>query len=121
MNHQQAREAIAGQLAMGEVESFCASTDAIGHLGKLFKVRNTKRYAGESDAAYAHRIGVILTDMLDAIGAVLVSANVKHVLADAADLVPDRPVICRTREASLLAISRQVKRDRDLALARGVA
>ncbi|EYS89542.1 hypothetical protein CF68_33220 [Cupriavidus sp. SK-4] len=115
MNHQQARADIAAQIARGNVESFCEGDDAIRHLSKLFIVRNTRRRAGESDDAYAARVGSLLTDMLDAIGQVLVGANVNYVLADAAD----QPVICRTREASLLAISRQVAHD--VLMARGVA
>ncbi|WP_042886276.1 hypothetical protein [Cupriavidus necator] len=115
MDHQQARADIAAQLAHGQVESFCEGDDAIRHLSKLFIVRNTRRGAGESDAAYAVRVGSLLTDMLDAIGQVLIGANVKHLLADAAE----KPMICATREASLLAVSREVARD--VLLARGVA
>ncbi|RWA55310.1 hypothetical protein AU476_07320 [Cupriavidus sp. UYMSc13B] len=115
MNHQQARATIAAQLAVGNVESFCEGDDAVRHLSKLFIVRNSGRRAGESDADYAVRVGLVLTDMLDAIGQMLVGANVKYVLADAAE----QPVICATREASMLAVSRQVPRD--VLLARGVA
>ncbi|WP_349609087.1 hypothetical protein [Cupriavidus sp. DF5525] len=115
MNREQARADIAAQLARGNVESFCGGDDALLYLSNLFILRNARRRAGESDAAYAARVGSFLISMVDAIGHALIEENVPFVLADAAD----QPVICATREASLLAISRQVAQD--VLMARGVA
>ncbi|WP_454752185.1 hypothetical protein [Cupriavidus necator] len=115
MNHQQARANIASQLALGNVEAFCEGEEALRHLSKLFILRNARQREGESDAVYAARVGSWLMTMLDAIGQALIDENVPFVLADAAD----QPVICATREASLLAVSRQVQHD--VLMARGVA
>lgn len=115
MDYQQARATIAAQLAVGNVEALCEGDDAIRHLSKLFIIRNIRRHAGESDADYRVRVGAALTDMLDVIGQILTSTNIAFVQADATE----QPHICATREASLLAVSRQVPHD--VLMARGVA